>query len=283
MMTLRAQIVSGLVLVAALVTPQQAISQEAGWTWENSTEVGFVTTSGNASQTTLSLKSSLTGTAGANTFKIGLGGIRASSELTTRTAQGTPGNFSVVTTTTEVKSAANYFARARYDRDLGEAFLFGGAGWERNTFAGFLHRYSVVVGVGRTWVSTDNGHFKTDVGGTFTLQEDVQAPGERDGFGGVRTTIEAARTLTETTEFETEFVLDENLNNTDDLRFDWLSSVAVALTEGLALKTSYQLVFDNEPALIDVPLFTGGIQTGSVTVDSARFDSFLTLSLVIKL
>lgn len=270
-------------LVGALLGAYPLTAQDAGWSWENSTELGFVTTSGNASQTTLSLKSALTGTSGVNTFKIGLGGLRASSDITTRTADGTPGSFTVTETTTEVTSASNYYARARYDRDLGEAFLFTGAGWERNTFAGFQNRFSGVAGVGRTWVDSDNGRFKTDVGGTYTVQEDVQTPGEREGFFGFRVTIEGARSLTETTDFETEFVLDENLETSDDLRFDWLSSIAVALTEGLALKTSYQLVFDNHPALLSVPLFTGGTPNGTVGVESSQFDSFLTLSLVIKL
>lgn len=282
-MVSRTAFVAFVVTTGTLFAAHPGTAQDSGWSWENSTEVGFVTTSGNASQTTLSLKSSLVGTAGANTFKIGIGGLRASSELTTRRADGTPGSFTVTETTTEVTSASNYYARLRYDRDLGEAFLFSGTSWERNTFAGFQNRYSAVAGVGRTWVDNDSGRFKTDIGGTYTLQEDVQTPGEREGFGGFRVTIEGARTLTETTDFETEFVLDENLEETDDLRFDWLSSIAVALTEGLALKTSYQLVFDNHPALLSVPLFNGGTQTGTVGVASSQFDSLMTLSLVIKL
>lgn len=272
-----------LLAFVSLLSTLPASAQESGWTWDNSTEVGFVTTSGNASSTTLSLKSSLTATGGPNAIKIGVGGIRASSEVTSRTAQGTPGSFTVTEDTRTVASAANYYARARYDRDLGEAFAFGGVGWERNTFAGVNHRYSAVAGFGRTWIDNDSGMLKTDLGGTFTLQEDVQTAGDSDGFGGVRTTVEAARTLTETTDFETELVLDENLSNTSDLRFDWLSSVSVALTEGLALKTSYQLVFDNKPSLISVPLFNGGTETGTVAIEGAEFDSAFTLSLVIKL
>lgn len=272
-----------LILPVLLILAVPAAAQDEAWAWHNTSELGFVTTSGNASSTSLSLKSSLTGTGGANQLKIEVGGIRASSDLTTRVAQGTPGSFTVVETVQEIESAANYYARTRYDRALDGAFAFAGAGWERNTFAGFNHRYSVVTGVGRTWVNTDNGRFKTDAGGTYTLQEDVQAPGERRGFGGVRVTVEGARTLTETTDLETTFVLDENLKDTDDLRFDWISSVAVSLTEGLALKTSYQLVFDNVPALIDVPLVDGGTEIGTVTVPSQEFDSFFTLSLVIRL
>lgn len=268
-----------------LTSPASAQEEDDGsWSWENSTEVGFVTTSGNASSTSFSVKSSLTGSAAPNEFKIVVGGLRASSEVTTRTAQGTAGSFVIVESTTTVTSAENYAARARYDRDLGEAFAFGGAGWERNTFAGFNHRYSAVAGLGRTWIDTDNGRFKTDLGGTYTIQEDVEAEGDAKGFGGIRTTIEAARTLTETTDFETTFILDENLADTEDLRFDWLSSISVSLTEGLGLKTSYQLVFDNQPALVAVPLVTGGVETGeTVSVESEEFDSLLTLSLVITL
>ena len=285
MMTRSCLTLSAAFTALGLVAAHPASAQDdAGWGWENRSEVGFVTTSGNASSTTLSLKSSLTGTGGPNQFKIEIGGIRASSDVTSRTAQGTPEEFTVVRTVQEIESAANYYARGRYDRDLGQAFLFGGAGWERNTFAGFNHRYSVVAGVGRTWVNTDNGRFKTDIGGTYTIQEDVETPDDRNGFGGIRTTIEAARTLTETTEFETTFVLDENLEETDDLRFDWLSSVAVSVTEGLALKTSYQLIFDNLPALVGVPLVDGtGTEIGEVAVRSKQFDSAFTLSLVIKL
>ena len=43
--------------------------------WDNSTEFAFVTTAGNASSTTLGLKSALTGTAAVSTFKLEIGGI----------------------------------------------------------------------------------------------------------------------------------------------------------------------------------------------------------------
>lgn len=268
----------------ASASAQEESDDDEAWAWENSTEVGFVTTSGNASSTTLSVKSSLTGSAGPNEIEIAVGGIRASSKITTRTAQGTPGSFVVAESTTTVESAANYFARAHYDRELDGSFAFGGAGWERSTFAGFNHRYSAVLGLGRTWIDTDDARFKTDLGGTYTIQEDIEAEDDARGFGGLRTTIEAARSLTETTDVETTFVLDENLADTDDLRFDWLSSISVTLTEGLALNTSYQLVFDNRPALLRIPLVTGGSDTGeTVAIESEEFDSFLTLSLVIKL
>ena len=45
-----------------------------------------------------------------------------------------------------------------------------------------------------------------------------------------------------------------------------------------------QLLFDNDPALGGVPLFdNGGTQIGDVLVPSNELDTFLTISLVIKL
>lgn len=275
--------ISGALTLSVFALPVSA--QDEGFAWENGTEVSFVTTSGNSSSTTLGLKSSLEGEGGPNTFNLTLGGIRASSRVTTRTAEGTPADFDIVETTTTVESAANYFARTRYDRDLGQTFAFGGAGWERNTFSGFNHRFSIVAGMGKTWFRSDEGRLKTDFGGTYTIQKDIRPdPDEGDQFVGVRASVAASRTLTETTELETELVVDENLNDARDLRLDWISSISVALMEGLAFKTSYQILFDNNPARIGVPLFdTGGTEIGEVLIESEELDTFLTLSLVIRL
>ena len=155
------------VLRAAAVTPllavfaaAPAIAQENTFVWENGTEFAFVTTSGNASSTTLGLNSTLDGKSEVSAMKFEIGGIRASSNFITRTAVGTPDDFVVSEETRTEQSAANYFARGRFDRNLGENdfFVFGGAGWERNTFAGFNNRFSFVAGVGDAWIDDDVTH-----------------------------------------------------------------------------------------------------------------------------
>ena len=80
-------------------------------------------------------------------------------------------------------------------------------------------------------------------------------------------------------------VVDENLQDTEDFRADWLVSLGFNLTKGLAFKTSYQMLFDNAPALIGVDLFNqaGTPLNQTVTTPTKEVDSFLTLSLVIKL
>jgi putative salt-induced outer membrane protein YdiY len=276
----------GTALVLALVVSSAVAAQDAPFTWDNSTEFAFVSTSGNASSTTLGLKSTLSGADERQSFKLEIGGIRASSNFTTRTATGTTGDFVVTKETRTEQSAANYFARSRFDRNIKSAFAFGGAGWQRNTFSGVNHRFSLVAGMGKTFVESETGLFKADLGATYTVQKDVTPdPTKNEGFGGARATIEASRAVTSTTDLATIVLIDENLRTTEDLRIDWVASIAVALTEGLAFKTSFQILFDNDPALVGIPLLDGGgLPTGeSVQVPSQKVDSFLTLSLVIKL
>ncbi len=261
-----------------------AAAQDA-FSWDNATEFSYVATAGNASSNTLGLKSTLTGTGSGGTFKLEVGGIRASSNFTTRSAVGTSDDFVVNEETRTEQSAANYYARSRYDRSLGAAFGFGGGGWERNTFSGVNHRFSFVAGAGKSWVEGDAGLFKTDLGVTYTIQRDVVPdPSSNDEFVGLRATIEGSRALTSTTELASTLVLDENLNNTDNFRSDWIVSIAVVLTEGLAFKTSYQMLFNNDPPLTGVPLLdVNDVPMGQVLIPSQKVDSFLTLSLVIQL
>jgi putative salt-induced outer membrane protein YdiY len=269
--------------VSAAAAPVAA--QDAAFTWENATELSFVNTAGNASSTTFGIKASLTGTGAPNTLKLEVGGIRASSTITTRRATGTTGSFVITETENTEPTAASYFARGRYDRAFSGAFAFGGAGWDRNTFAGIKNRFAFVAGLGRTWVDGESGRFKTDVGGTYTIQKDVSpAPDADDAFFGFRVTLDATRRLTSTADFASTFIADENLEETGDFRADWINSVAVSISEGLALKTSLQLLYDAEPANLAVPLFdTGGTQIGTVATKGDEIDSIATLTLVIRL
>lgn len=273
-------------LAVLILTASPALGQDGvGFTWTNATEFSFVSTSGNQSQTTFGLKGALEGSNDLNAFKLELGGVRASSTLLTRTAEGTETDYIVNTSKRTEESAASYYARARYDRNLSAStFIYGSGGWERNTFAGFNHRYSVATGIGKAWVDSEESLFKTDIGATYTLQKDVEVNPDRDeGYFGLRANIEGRKALSPSAEISTILVLDENLNYTEDFRADWTASIAVDLTEGLAFKTSYQILFDNDPALVSAPLFTGGVENGTVLVPSKELDSFLTLSLVIKL
>jgi len=272
---------------ASVATPDAASAQDAAsYVWTNATELSFVSTGGNASSSTLGLKAALTGTGNANTFKLELGGIRGETTFRTLTATGTAGAFTVNEMTDSELTAESYFARGRYDRSFGAVYTFGGVGWDRNTFAGIQNRYALVAGLGRSWTESETARFKTDLGATYTIQKDVDpAPGVDEGFGGMRLSVDAMRQLSATTEFTSLLIVDENLENTDDFRADWTNSLGVALSGTLALKTSLQLLFDNQPSLLAVPLFDGGgLPVGTdVLTPGDDIDSVFTLTLVITL
>jgi putative salt-induced outer membrane protein YdiY len=273
-------------LLGAIPGTGAAQQDSASFTWENATELSFVSTGGNASSSTLGLKATLKGTGGQNTFKVELGGIRGHTNTVTRTATGTSTSFTVIKTTVSQLTAGSYFVRGRYVRDFRRAFVFSGSGWDRNTFAGVQNRYSFVGGFGMTLADNDSGHLKIDLGATYTIQKDVDpAPDADEGFAGFRLSFDAKRTLSESTDIESALVLDENVEQTGDLRADWINSLSVSLTESLAFKTSLQLLFDNRPALLDVPLVDGsGVPTGTrVSTPGEKLDRLLTLTMVIKL
>ena len=61
------------------------------------------------------------------------------------------------------------------------------------------------------------------------------------------------------------------------------SKAEETISEGLALKTSLQLLYDAQPANIPVPLFNaGGVQTGTVSTESDEIDRVVTLTLVVR-
>src|SRR5690606_20979780 len=118
------------ILVAYLACAPAAGAQEpTGFTWTNATELSFVSTSGNASSSTLGVKGTLEAAGGANKLLFEGGAVRASSNITTRRAVGTAEDFTILEAVRSETTAESYFARSRYDRDLGGGFAFGGVGW----------------------------------------------------------------------------------------------------------------------------------------------------------
>jgi putative salt-induced outer membrane protein YdiY len=266
-----------MLLGVTLFTGRAQAQNEDPVRWKDQAELSFLLTSGNASSNTFGFKNILERFWGVSSFKFSLGGIRTESGKTVRTASGTPDNYTVSETTDVEVTAENYFVKARYDRRLSEAaFLHAGVGWDRNTFAGIQNRYDFVGGAGRTWFEEENRHLKSDVGLTYTLQDEVgNAPDGEDSFLGVRASIDFLRDLTETTGFASVLVVDENLDSTDDFRSDWANSLTVAMSERFALKASYQILFDNKPALTGVPL---GDEEVFVPLD--KVDSVFTVAIV---
>jgi len=264
-------------VVAGTGTPASA-QDEKELGWADKAELTAVMTSGNASLNTFGLKNALDYVWPRAALRFSFGGIRTESKTFSRVAQGTADNFTVVKTSTSAVTAEAYYARGRYDHDVnGKTFVYLGTGWERNTFAGVGSRVTTAAGVGRSFADRDGFKMRVDLGATYTLQKDVDSS-ERDSFAGVRLSYELSRRLTETTELGSALILDENQENTEDLRADFTNSISVAIARGLALKASYQILFDNDPALKSIPLG----QTGTtVLAPVEKTDGILTLAVVL--
>ena len=270
------------ILVLSLIEAVSA--QDTTRIWNNQAELGVVWTGGNASSTTLGIKNTLTGEFGASSFNLEAGGIRTKSSITTRVANGTATQFTVMETTVSQTTAESYFARSKYTYSVtNRAYWFGGADWDRNTFSGVSSRFAIVTGAGVFFSESDATRLRADLGITYTIQKNVaMQPTSR--FAGLRFTLDLTRVATETATFDSKLTLDENLSDPDDLRIDLVNSVSVSMSERMALKTGLRLLFDNQPSFLDVPLVTGGNPTGStVPAQLQNVDAVFTVTLVINI
>lgn len=282
---LMSAMVLGLAGAAPVFAGQETEEEESDWV--GSADLNFVFTGGNASARTFGLRNSLRRNWGDRSVLLEGGAIRASSTKTTRSAVGpSVTNFDLVKESTSRTTAENYFARGRYDYPLsGWGLLYGGAGWTRNTFAGIASRYSAAAGIGNTWLDDDTVSLQTDYAFTYTIQDEViDDPATDDAFFGVRLSSSYRYQANETTAFESSLIADENLEDRSDFRIDLTNSMAVAVSGPLALKLSWQVLYDSRPSLVGVPLqYPFGNFTGQTALAKLnKLDHLYTLALVVN-
>ncbi len=275
------------VLAAAPVASLQEAPQgeeEPEIRWSYNAELSLLFTSGNSTVRTFGLGGGARREWGGGELSLSAGGLRTESGTTRRIAVGTPDHFDVTSDADPEPTAENYFARGEFERSFSDhVHLATGAAWERNTFAGYDSKLSLVGGIGNMWIDTETTRLKSDYGVTFTMQDDVvDDPGRSSSFGGIRVSTNFRRQLTETANLESTLTLDENLSDTADLRADLANALAVDINSSLAVKTGLRLVWDNAPALTRAPLEQpAGTPTGeTVLVPRHKLDSTLTIALV---
>ncbi len=284
-----AVLVIGTILGPAAWGPSAAEEKKLGW--GDTAEFSFVATGGNSETTTLGLKNTLTRTWEKALFTLNAGAIRAESDITLGgVAEGDPNNPGNNERITESETTAeSYFLNGHYGREISERFFwYAGAGWDRNRPTGIENRYTALGGVGNLWVESERTTYRTAYAVTYTDQEDVvEDPDKEDSFAGLRITSDWRQKLGERTQYANLLILDENLDETDDLRGDWTNSVAVAINARLALKASLQILYDNLPSLEELdelvrdPVTGDYVGTGNkILVELDRVDTIFTTSLV---
>ena len=281
-----ARLVCFLLISAISITP--TVAQDGANTGIYFTgELSTVSTFGNSEALTIGVSTTLGHLWENSELKFEGGGVRTESSIKTRTATGTIQSFSVLEQKRTEKTAEAYYLRGRYDRNVSaNFFIFGGADWLRNTFAGIDSRTLLAAGAGNTWIETEKTRLKTDVGVTYTFQDDVfENPLLKMNFPGVRVGYDLRSTLSESTGYESSLVGDWNLDNTDDVRLTLVNALPVSINSMLALKPALKLLWQNTPSSTQVPLFdNAGTDTGQTVLSPLRkLDSIFTLSLVLKL
>jgi putative salt-induced outer membrane protein YdiY len=277
-----------LVVLSAFMSPVGVLGQDAqdeeesGWFYN--AELNLLFLGGNSSAQTFGLGGDIKRAWGTSEFSMRAGSLRTKTGKTIRTAIGSADLFTLDKSSTTRVTAENYFLTSRYDRSISDRFfVYGGAGWERNTFAGFDSRFTLVGGVGNTWAEDSLLRFKTDVGFTFTSQNDVvDDPTIFGTFPGLRISWDLERKLTRTTTLSSVFIIDESLRDTKDIRTDFTNALTVDISGGLALKMSLRLLFDNQPSVDDIPLEQPlGTLTGeTVLVPLNKLDTVFTVAFV---
>jgi putative salt-induced outer membrane protein YdiY len=278
-----------LLLAVLLVSSANIYSQDKekklGWFFEG--RLSGLWTGGNSESFTFGLGATLKHIWTNSELRFDAGGTQTQSSTTTRTAVGTTENFQVNEQTNTEKTAEIYFARGVYNYNFTKNFYaLGGMDWLRNRFAGIDSRTLIAAGVGNKWVDNDNVRFKTDYSFTYSFQKDVvENPITKTSFPGVRFVYDFWYNLTASTEFESIFIADWNLDNTKDVRIDFTNSLPIKISEVFTLKPSLQLLWRNEPSLTAADLFASdGTPTGStVLIPLKKLDSLFSLTLVVSL
>jgi putative salt-induced outer membrane protein YdiY len=249
-------------------------------------DLSYVLTSGNSRSSALGFRGDLTRRLTRHSISFAAGGIRASSTASgSRYAVGTSDAFDVQVPSPE-PTAERYYVNGRWDYKLTDRFFVtGGVGWERNRFSGIDGRWVGDGGLGYVLVANDKTDLRGMAGMTYTDEQYTAGPPASSSFAGLRAGWDLRHQLLATTTLLHTLILDENLQDTSDLRLDVSVGVQVAMTEKLALKANWRLLYDNQPALAEVPLFTpGGVDTGiKVLAPYGKTDQGFSVSLVLSI
>lgn len=278
-----------LLTCAGSTLPAKAQAQDEDVRWTNDSELSFLLSGGNAGASTLGVRNSLRRIGASSEIRIDLAGLRTEATQVSRIAEGNgPDDFVLREERNTERTAERYSVEARYDRSLSERFFaFGSYGWTRDTFAGFERRVIASAGTGNQWgPGEEDWTLKIGYGVTYTRQRDVTPNPERaDSFGGARLTLDHFHQLSESTAVEFQWVLDGNAKERDDLRGDFTQALSSSLGNRLALKTTVQFLWDNDPPLGRVPLFTDtGDPTGEeLLLPLDRLDHNVSIALVLTL
>ena len=222
--------------------------------WSNATELGLIMTTGNTEGTNFAFGNKFKYTWSNAELTFDAAALR--NESTTRILTNVGGT--VVVTETEAVTASSYALAAKYRRDITSRFYwFVATSWYQNFFAGIDDRYIVAGGVGYTFIKNDKHLLKGDIGVTYTREDPLGNPPpselETQKFAGLAGALSYEFKFSEKSKLTEDLVLFANLDTTSAWRANSITAVTASLTNSLALRVSYTILYSNEPLVTVVP------------------------------
>jgi putative salt-induced outer membrane protein YdiY len=273
--------------ILATLTAGAACAADEVPGWYLDADLALVATGGNSESSTLGLGAKLRRLWTRSELTFTGGATQTESSLLTRSATGTPTDFTVTETKKTDKTAELYFLRGWYQYDFSQKFFaYTGADWLSNKFAGIDSRFLIALGAGNNWIKTETTQFKTFYSLTYTFQDDVvENPFVKTDFPGFRLGYDLKTKVSSSTTFESVLVADFNLDNSDDIRLDWFNALPVGISENLLLKPTFRMLWRNQPSLTSVDLYDdlGNLNAEMVSTPLNELDTIFSLALVVKL
>jgi len=274
--------VGAVMLLVVLATAVPALAQDAEpqRKWKNSTELGWVFTSGNSNTNNFNFRNLFTYDWETADLTWEFDILRADS-ADDRFALGTEDAYEIIEPPLEADND-RLGNRLRYMRTLSDRFFWYAAlDTVRDIPADIDYRFTPAGGAGNTWAKREDLTFRTGYGISYTAEK-LKLEGERD-FAGYQLFYELNAKATSTTSIESDFTFDGSFKEGKDFRFNWYNGGTVAVSDHVALKASLRLVYRNVPALEELDLENAdGIEIGKVVFPKLKLDTSFTTSLVIN-
>jgi putative salt-induced outer membrane protein YdiY len=253
--------------------------------WSNRGELAWTLTAGNADSNTISLANTLEYHWPDAMFRFYAFGIRSRADETRYFQVGVDdaGNPIAVGRTSSNLNAERYVLALNFqDAISARMFWFGAAGWERNEPSGLSSRLVAGGGIGNIWYENDRGHFRTSYGINYTWESFTND--DRDNYLGGNVTADWLWKFSPNASFQTVDTLFLNFFEMGDWRINSNNSLTVQMNKTLAISVGLTLLYDNEPATIDFPIYNSIGQETRFTesVEADKLDTIFTTALVVS-
>ncbi len=262
---------TGLVSVILLSVPVLAGEDERSWS--NTADLSLVVTGGNAQTENLSLSDKYVYKWSKVELSLTAAAVRT--ETTNRVPTNENGVLQVIEATETM--AESYALGSKVRGDLwGGLLWYANAGWDKNELAGVEGRISFGGGLGFTFLDDDTHKLVSEAGFDYTSESLVG--GVDQSYGSARGFLGYDRVLSATATLNGELEVLQNLEETEDMRMNFLAGVTASLTDKVALKLSYKMMYDAQPVtqVISAP------PAEDVVFEYDKTDTVISTSLVIN-